>query len=500
MTPAVSERTARRVRIGVVVVLIASVVLRFVTRSPMWLDEAQTVEIARRSLPHLFSALREDGSPPLFYVLLHGWMWIFGTSSFAIRALSGLFSVASLPLMALVARRFGLAKKSAWPAVLILATNPFAVRYATEARMYSLVLFFVLLALLAYERVWTVGGVWPAVGAALVTGALLLTQYWSLFLLATVGAAAIIAARRGERRALRLLPPMVVGALLFTPWLPAFAYQSAHTGAPWGAPPGIDTPLLSFFDWTGDGFTGPLLALAYFALVALALVGRPGLGGGVSFGRPLRRTPALFVGLGVGTLLLGTLASEAVSSAYSPRYSVVVLAPLLLVAAAGFAVVPPRARLVAVTVVCVLGLASAALIPAQLRTQAGEVAHVLKAAGPQDLVIFCPDQLGPAVHRLAPDAGHQVVYPTFGSSAMVDWVDYETRNDNAHPVLFGQQALRMAQGHAIWLVYASGYRGYHDTCLTLYSTLTAARGQPIPYLRSQGLRFERDAVAKFPAG
>jgi mannosyltransferase len=487
----------RWLRIGLVVVLVASVALRFITTSPMWLDEAQTVDIAHRSLPHLFSALREDGSPPLFYVLLHFWMLAFGTSSVAIRALSGLFSVASLPLIAVAAKRFGFSKQSRWAAVLILATCPFAVRYASEARMYSMVLFLVLLALIAYERVWTVGGWWPAIGAALVTGALLLTQYWSLFLLAAAGAAAIVAAWRGERRARRLIPPMVVGALLFVPWLPAFAYQSAHTGAPWGGAPGIDTPVLTLFDWSGDGFSGPLLGLLYFVLVALALAGRVGPTGGMTFGRPFRRTPLVLLGLALGTMLVGTLASEAISSAYSPRYSVIALAPGLLVAAAGFSALPGRARPAALALVCVLGLFSSALVPFQLRTQAAQVAKVLKIAGPHDLVVFCPDQLGPAVHRLAPNAGTQVVYPTFGSSAMVDWVNYKTRNANAHPLRFARTALQRAQGHTIWLVYANGYRTLRDSCLTLYTALTAARGQPITYLKASGRAFERDAVAAF---
>jgi hypothetical protein len=209
--------------------------------------------------------------------------------------------------------------------------------------------------------------------------------------------------------------------------------------------------------------------------------------------------PLVLVGLGVATLLLGTLASEAASSAYSPRYSVVVLPPLLLVVASGFAVVPSRARSISIAVVCALGLVGCALLPAQLRTQAGKVATILKAAGPQDLVVFCPDQLGPAVHRLVPNAGRQVVYPTFGPSAIVNWVDYNTRNKNAHPILFARKALQLAQGHTIWLVYANGYRTFHDSCLTLYTALTAARGEPIPDLKAIGTSTERDAVAQFRA-
>lgn len=498
-TEPANGRFTRWIPPAVVVVLVVSVALRFLTRSPLWLDEAQTVDIAQRSLPHLFSALREDGAPPLYYVLLHGWMAVFGTSSFAIRALSGVFSVATLPVMAVVARRFRILGGSPWPAVLVLATCPFAVRYATEARMYALLLLLVLLALVAYERVWSVGGRWPAAAAAVVTGALVLTQYWSLFLVATAGIAAIVAAWRGVQQARRLLVPMVIGCLAFVPWLPTFAYQSAHTGAPWGASPGIEVPLLSMGSWVGGGLTAPLLRWAYYILAALALAGYPGLGGrGVTFSRPLRRRQLVLVGLGIGTLLLGTIASEAASSSYSPRYSTIALAPLLLVVASGFAAMPARARSAAVAVVCALGLASAALIPNQLRTQAGGVAKLLAAAGPHDLVVFCPDQLGPAVHRLAPHAGVQVVYPTFGSPAMVDWVDYAKRNETANPIAFARTALQRAQGHTIWLIYQEGYPTLAGGCSSLYTSFTVARGQPIDPLRPH-VAFEKDSVAEFPA-
>ena len=49
---------------GLTLLLAAAIALRFWATSPMWLDEAQTVEIARRAPGHLFAALRHDGSPP----------------------------------------------------------------------------------------------------------------------------------------------------------------------------------------------------------------------------------------------------------------------------------------------------------------------------------------------------------------------------------------------------------------------------------------------------
>src|SRR5450759_2497002 len=89
-----------------VAALLAGVVLRFVAHTHLWLDEAQSVAIARLPLSGLFAALRQDGSPPLYYLLLHYWMGWFGTGdNIAVRALSGVISVATLPPFYLLARR-----------------------------------------------------------------------------------------------------------------------------------------------------------------------------------------------------------------------------------------------------------------------------------------------------------------------------------------------------------------------------------------------------------
>ena len=67
------------------VVVAAGIVLRFVTRSDLWLDEALSVNIARLPFSDLHEALKHDGAPPLYYVLLHLWTDVFGTSDFAVR-------------------------------------------------------------------------------------------------------------------------------------------------------------------------------------------------------------------------------------------------------------------------------------------------------------------------------------------------------------------------------------------------------------------------------
>jgi len=68
-------------------VVAVGVVLRFVAASPLWLDEALSANLADLPLGDLADALRHDGNPPLYFVILHGWTGIFGNSTGVVRAL-----------------------------------------------------------------------------------------------------------------------------------------------------------------------------------------------------------------------------------------------------------------------------------------------------------------------------------------------------------------------------------------------------------------------------
>src|ERR1700729_4463586 len=62
-----------------------------------WMDEAITTGIASHSLSAIPGILRHDGSPPLFYLLLHFWIRMFGTSEAATHTLSLLFGLLCIP-------------------------------------------------------------------------------------------------------------------------------------------------------------------------------------------------------------------------------------------------------------------------------------------------------------------------------------------------------------------------------------------------------------------
>jgi mannosyltransferase len=66
--------------------------------SGYWIDEGIAVGIASHDFSDIPSTLVMDGSPPLYYLLLHAWMGIVGEGEAATRALSLIFAVVAVPV------------------------------------------------------------------------------------------------------------------------------------------------------------------------------------------------------------------------------------------------------------------------------------------------------------------------------------------------------------------------------------------------------------------
>lgn len=500
-------RTGPWVTVLSVLVVGAGLVLRFWARSALWLDEALSVNIASLPLSDLHGALRQDGHPPLYYVLLHGWMDLFGQGDRAVRTLSGLFAVALLPLIWVAGTRLG-GRRVALYAVLLTALSPYALRYATETRMYALVALLALMLWLvttsALERpVW-----WRLVAIALGTGVLLWTHYWAMWFLAAgmLGTAmhGWRAHRAGERDVVRasmlVLGAAVVGCATFLPWVPTLLYQGAHTGTPWARP--VRPTEMVFFteaDLGGGGpAEGPLLGVL---LTIAALLGVFGLG--VSSRRidlDLRTRPRsrpLLILLAV-TLTLACVAGYVTSATYATRYASVLFPFVMLLAALGIDTLRSRPIAIgALSILLALGAIGGYRNVVYERTDARRNGIILgRDTRPGDWIVYCPDQLGPSGDREAPPGRRQVVFPTFAGPERVDWVDYKQRLDDVDVAAFAQELLRRAGEHRIAVVYHTGYVTHAKLCPALIDQLQAAReSKP---LALPGMAYEPSAVVLFP--
>jgi hypothetical protein len=484
--------------VGVVVAI--GVALRAYSPSALWLDEAISVDISGLPLREVPEALRRDGAPPLYPLLLWCWERVVGDSATQVRWLSGLFGVAALPAAAVAGARLA-GRSGAVAALLLLATSPFAAYYSTEARMYSLVVLLVLCGFLALDGHLRRPSAARGVLLALVSAALALTHYWSLFLLAVVGGGLLASAWRSRRGTpARTAGWVAAGGVLFLPWLPSFLHQVTHTGTPWASPTGWFSALQStVVVWAGgEGRTSALVLAAVLLLLAgLGATAVSASGSRVELdlrGRPPGRALAVVVG---ATLVLALAVGRFTGAAFDARYTSVVLPLFLLLAGVGVARLPRAFGAPVLTVAVVAGVASA--VPdvfIEQKTQAAVVADALRAqALPGDVVVYCPDQLGPATSRLLPGSLRQEVYPTGESPERVDWVDYAERNAGADPEAYGRDLSARAGGSAVWLVFHTHYRTYEGQCEALAGTLTALRGDPLRLVEPDGMYFETAHLA-----
>ena len=467
--------------VGIVVAVLIGIALRFISRGPLWLDEAQSLAIARRPLAQLPDALRHDGAPPLYYVLLHLWTRAFGHSTFAVRALSAIPGILSLPVILRLGRRIG-GDAVGIAAVVLLAVSPFAVRYSVEARMYSLLLLLGLLGAHAVLSAHRHRSVRSVVGVALVSAAMLYTHYYAVFILGVIGAAELWRLwRRRDGGSARVVAGIAIGGLAFLPWLPVFLYQSRHTGAPWSSPPDANAILGTVDAWMG-GARPEAQAAALIALgcVALALIGRRRGRGEVVLQTRFAPLPAKLLGVVLATLVLAIIVDGVGQQAYAPRYLSMGAGLFLVVVGCGIAVLPSRrARRTMLAALVVAELAVVGQNAWQPRTQADQVADVINAqARAGDVVVYCPDQLGPQTSRLVHTRARQLVFPNFAGPQVVDWVAYRERIKTADANAFSAAIDRMVPRHRVFLVWTLQVKPLAQDCAQLIDNFVASRGLP----------------------
>ena len=265
-----------RVAVALLVLTAGSVALRTgALDAGFWIDEAIAVGIASHEPGEIPALLRQDGSPPLYYLLLHGWMALVGDGEAATRSLSLVFAAVAVPAAWWAGGRPG--GRGAWRSA---RSSPTTRRRRGCTRSW--------LSSRWSPRRRSCGGVRSVLVVALTL--LLYTHTWGVFLFAAFALVWLVRDRgRGG-----LLVGVAV-AVLYLPWVPSLVFQALHTGAPWSHRPSV----------------------LYLVPAALAVAWRP-------------RDELVLVG--AAGLALAWLASQ-FEPAWSPRYLFVLFGPVLVVLA-----------------------------------------------------------------------------------------------------------------------------------------------------------------------
>ena len=236
----------------------------------LWLDEAFSANIARLGVSGILDALKADSHPPLYYLLLAGWTRLWGESEIALRSLSGIFYLMTIPIIYAIVRASGCDGRTAGIGTLLFLIAKPAIAHAQNVRMYSLLALMCALTLLAFVRAYRrPDSGWEAEVIFVLIGALgLFVHLWFSFALAGMALAYLLVTPRD--RWLRVSAAIGMASLPFAfLWLPILMRYQIRNPLVSLAPPDAWTIPATFADFYGGGWIGGLVYAACAAAMLL---------------------------------------------------------------------------------------------------------------------------------------------------------------------------------------------------------------------------------------
>jgi len=187
------------------------------TLQSMWVDEVMALHYTRGDFAETVRTIIQPvHNGPLFYLLLFWWRQVVGDSDFAIRFLSVIFAVLTMPLLFQWARRL-LTERTAATSVWLFAFSPFTLWFAQEAKMYALHMAIAaassLMLLLAFRK----GGWWRWFIYAFLVSTVLYSHYFGGFLVASQAMMAVLLGWRHRKRLGAYLVTMLLIVLAHLP-------------------------------------------------------------------------------------------------------------------------------------------------------------------------------------------------------------------------------------------------------------------------------------------
>ncbi len=451
-TPAATvEDRWTRTEVAWVVALAGGVVLvgwwRLGTTS-LWSDEAATWAISGHGFGDLVSTLTNsagDRAAGLYYVVVFGWMKVFGTGEAAGRALSLLAAAVTLFPFHAIARRV-LDRTGCYAAGALLATSSFYLHYAREMRTYAFAELLVVVAAWAFLRAVSNPrrGSWTLF---IVAAVLAVYAHWfaALVIVALFAALALAAPSREITR-----PALLAAAAIAVATAPIalLIATSEGSGVGWVAP--LNRGELDFL---ARSFTG-----ARRTFVQAGVLGVAAIGWGATWIARRRRSPT---GRPVPPFALTwfpipvalTIAISVVKPLLIARYLIVALPGFVLLLAAGVTVLAQGRRILAIAGVAALVVVAASGYRG-VWSYAGKenwraiVETVAARAAPGDAIVVYPATAAPAFDYYARDM------PPLAARSGTSWPPrpWDTRFDRffSIPSLLTSDAVRDAP--VIWLV------------------------------------------------
>ena len=201
----------------------------------IWLDEAYSLVLAQSDFAGVVQGAAMDIHPPLFHLLLGGWIRLFGTSEFAARSLGALLGALLVPVAFLLADA-AVHRRGAWWTAGLVAVSPYFLEISRTARMAPLLALTAALGCWAFLRLLATGRVrygfayTAAMLAAIYTHYFAFLVVFAIYLYLFMGMKSFALSRAWRRHWFFFQILLLAG---FAPWLEIFVGHVTQGGPAW---------------------------------------------------------------------------------------------------------------------------------------------------------------------------------------------------------------------------------------------------------------------------
>lgn len=315
-----------------IAVLVVGLALRLInlTAGGLWLDEIWSMQTSAsdQTIRGIIAACVQDTHPPLFDLILHGWLVLFGDSDLSGRSLALFFGVVGMTLTWGYTLKITSNRSTALVALALVAFNYFHIYYSNEVRFYGFIYVLAVVIIGQFYLYLKNASLQNLIGFAGAAILLLYTHYYGLFLMAGIGVATLLLrVQRGITPAQfwRIFLSAIGVLLAFVPWIPVVL--RGGTSESWMQPPAWYHFIEYFYAYTGKNPVEVLLILGLFIV-------------GLGFIRRFRILLTLLYTVVLVGFFAPYLASHLVVPMLHERYTMIYFPAILLIVALVFTALP----------------------------------------------------------------------------------------------------------------------------------------------------------------
>ncbi len=252
--------------------LLIATVLRFLflASNDVAMDEPFTVFFAQADLHTLFGMLPQENNPPLFFLLMHGWVGWFGISPFSVRFLSCVFSILTAFMLFKTGKAF-YSPQTGFFAAALFTLSDYHQLFAHEARVYALFALLTVVSMYLFLALAASPARKRYLFLLAITNMLLIYAHFFGFFIFLIQGLSVLIIPEYRRTILKsYLGSVSLTLLSYIPYFPIFfaRFFQASGGGTWVQPPVIS----DLYTMVWRYLNAPVVTVAVLGILAAALV------------------------------------------------------------------------------------------------------------------------------------------------------------------------------------------------------------------------------------